>query len=181
MSSGYGFDTEAIIAFLYNEPGHEAVAARLDKVFTGSADGFLTEVNVPTNRQYYPTHVNDDPGKYNIYPIYALTGNSNISAITIYLLIDPYGIPCRIRDKSTQICRYHLLIESVCTCFMEVPQRRVSPANSPGWEIETGHEPSTTSTSTPSTGIHSPCRSTPVGIPTVTLGRCTQGLVQASM
>ena len=45
MSGGYVFDTEAIIAFLYNEPGHEAVADLLDEVFTGGADGFLTEVN----------------------------------------------------------------------------------------------------------------------------------------
>jgi Predicted nucleic acid-binding protein, contains PIN domain len=45
MSGGYVFDTEAIIAFLYNEPGHEAVADLLDEVFTGSADGFLTETN----------------------------------------------------------------------------------------------------------------------------------------
>jgi predicted nucleic acid-binding protein len=45
MSGGYVFDTEAVIAFLYNEPGHETVASRLDEVFTGSADGFLTETN----------------------------------------------------------------------------------------------------------------------------------------
>ncbi|QHS16174.1 type II toxin-antitoxin system VapC family toxin [haloarchaeon 3A1-DGR] len=45
MSGGYVFDTEAIIAFLYNEPGHEAVAEFLDEVFTGDADGFLTETN----------------------------------------------------------------------------------------------------------------------------------------
>ena len=45
MSAGYVFDTEAIIAFLYNEPGHEAVAELLDEVFTGDADGFLTETN----------------------------------------------------------------------------------------------------------------------------------------
>ncbi len=45
MNGGYVFDTEAIIAFLYNEPGHEAVADLLDEVFTGSADGFLTETN----------------------------------------------------------------------------------------------------------------------------------------
>ena len=44
MSGGYVFDTEAIIAFLYNEPGHEAVAELLNEVFTGDADGFLTEV-----------------------------------------------------------------------------------------------------------------------------------------
>jgi predicted nucleic acid-binding protein len=45
MNVGYVFDAEAIVAFLYNEPGHEAVADLLDKVFTGSADGFLTETN----------------------------------------------------------------------------------------------------------------------------------------
>jgi len=45
MSGGYVFDTEAIIAFLYNEPGHEAVANLLDEVFTSDADGFLTETN----------------------------------------------------------------------------------------------------------------------------------------
>lgn len=45
MSSGYVFDTEAIIAFLYSEPGHEAVATRLAEVFTGGTDGFLTEIN----------------------------------------------------------------------------------------------------------------------------------------
>lgn len=45
MSGGYVFDTEAIIAFLYNEPGHDAVAALLDEVFTGVAEGFLTETN----------------------------------------------------------------------------------------------------------------------------------------
>ena len=45
MSDGYVFDTEAIIAFLYNEPGHEAVADLLDEVFTGGAGGFLTETN----------------------------------------------------------------------------------------------------------------------------------------
>lgn len=45
MSSGYIFDTESIIAFLYNEPGHEAVAALLEDVFTGTAAGFLTETN----------------------------------------------------------------------------------------------------------------------------------------
>lgn len=45
MSGRYVFDTEAIIAFLYNEPGHEVVANLLDEVFTGDADGFLTETN----------------------------------------------------------------------------------------------------------------------------------------
>jgi predicted nucleic acid-binding protein len=45
MSGGYVFDTEAIIAFLYNEPGHETVANLLDEVFTGDAFGCLTETN----------------------------------------------------------------------------------------------------------------------------------------
>ncbi|AXG06275.1 PIN domain-containing protein [Haloplanus rubicundus] len=45
MSGGYVFDTEAIIAFLYTEPGHESVATLLDQVFTGGADGVLTETN----------------------------------------------------------------------------------------------------------------------------------------
>ncbi len=45
MSSGYVFDTEAIIAFLYNEPGHEVVADLLADVFTDDTDGFLTETN----------------------------------------------------------------------------------------------------------------------------------------
>lgn len=45
MSRGYVFDTEAIIAFLYNELGHETVAALLDEVFTGESVGVLTETN----------------------------------------------------------------------------------------------------------------------------------------
>ena len=45
MTGGYVFDTEAIIAFLYNEPGHEAVAALLDEVFAGDAEGSLTRTN----------------------------------------------------------------------------------------------------------------------------------------
>ena len=45
MSGCYVFDTEAIIAFLYNEPGHQAVAELLTEVFTGGSDGFLTETN----------------------------------------------------------------------------------------------------------------------------------------
>lgn len=45
MSGAYVFDTEAIVAFLYNEPGHSIVADLLSEVFTGSADGFLTEAN----------------------------------------------------------------------------------------------------------------------------------------
>ncbi|MDL0133721.1 PIN domain-containing protein [Halobacterium salinarum] len=45
MSDEYVFDTEAIIAYLYKEPGHEIVADLLDEVFSGETDGFLTETN----------------------------------------------------------------------------------------------------------------------------------------
>ncbi len=45
MSDAYVFDTEAIIAYLYAEPGHETVADLLDTVFSGAADGFLSETN----------------------------------------------------------------------------------------------------------------------------------------
>jgi len=45
MSDSYVFDTEAIIAFLYDEPGHETVAALLEDVFDGIAEGFLAELN----------------------------------------------------------------------------------------------------------------------------------------
>ena len=45
MSDEYVFDTEAIIAYLYKEPGHEVVADLLDAVFSGETDGFLTETN----------------------------------------------------------------------------------------------------------------------------------------
>jgi PIN domain. len=45
MSNEYVFDTEAIIAYLYKEPGHELVADLLDEVFSSEADGFLTETN----------------------------------------------------------------------------------------------------------------------------------------
>ena len=41
----YVFDTEAIIAYLYNEPGHEKVAAKLDAVFDGEDAGSLSEAN----------------------------------------------------------------------------------------------------------------------------------------
>lgn len=41
----YVFDTEPLIAFLYNEEGHEAVADLLDDVDDGDADGALAEVN----------------------------------------------------------------------------------------------------------------------------------------
>ncbi|QCS40891.1 PIN domain-containing protein [Natrinema versiforme] len=45
MSDCYVFDTEAIIAYLYGEPGHETVATVLSAVFDGDADGFLAEPN----------------------------------------------------------------------------------------------------------------------------------------
>ena len=45
MSDEYVFDTEAIIAYLYKEPGHEVVADLLDEVFSGETDGVLTETN----------------------------------------------------------------------------------------------------------------------------------------
>lgn len=41
----YVFDTEAIIAYLYNEPDHENVASKLDAVFEGEAEGSLSEAN----------------------------------------------------------------------------------------------------------------------------------------
>jgi len=45
MSDSYVFDTEAIIAFLYDEPGHETVVALLVDVFDGAVEGFLAELN----------------------------------------------------------------------------------------------------------------------------------------
>jgi predicted nucleic acid-binding protein len=45
MSDQYVFNTEALIAYLYNEPGHERVADLLSDVFAAEADGFLTETN----------------------------------------------------------------------------------------------------------------------------------------
>lgn len=45
MSDRYVFDAEAIIAFLYDEPGHETVASILDTVFTSETQGFLAETN----------------------------------------------------------------------------------------------------------------------------------------
>lgn len=39
------FDTEAILAYLYKEPGHQAVADRLTEVFTDDTAGWLTETN----------------------------------------------------------------------------------------------------------------------------------------
>jgi len=45
MSDAYVFDAEAIVAFLYDEPGHERVGALLDAVERGAAEGYLTETN----------------------------------------------------------------------------------------------------------------------------------------
>lgn len=45
MSGGYVFDTEAIVAYLYGELGHEAVAELLDEVFAGESAGALAETN----------------------------------------------------------------------------------------------------------------------------------------
>jgi predicted nucleic acid-binding protein len=45
MSGGYVFDTEAIVAFRYTEPGHEAVADLLAEVFDGASEWFLDETN----------------------------------------------------------------------------------------------------------------------------------------
>lgn len=42
--SEYVFDTEPIIAFLYDEPGHENVADRLDEIESGDVEGSLAEV-----------------------------------------------------------------------------------------------------------------------------------------
>lgn len=45
MGDGYVFDTEAVVAFLYDEPGHETVANLLDSVFAGDREGFVAETN----------------------------------------------------------------------------------------------------------------------------------------
>ena len=45
MSGGYVFDTEAIVAYLYGESGHEAVAELLDEVFGGESAGARAETN----------------------------------------------------------------------------------------------------------------------------------------
>ncbi|WP_435156868.1 PIN domain-containing protein [Haladaptatus sp. DFWS20] len=44
MNDAYVFDTEAIIAFLYGEPGHNVVADLLVDV-EADAEGYLTEAN----------------------------------------------------------------------------------------------------------------------------------------
>lgn len=45
MTEEYVFDTETIAAFLYDEPGHEAVADLLADVFHADAAGYLPEAN----------------------------------------------------------------------------------------------------------------------------------------
>lgn len=45
MTDSLVFDTEAIIAFLYDEPGHERVGDLLARVEAGTADGYLAETN----------------------------------------------------------------------------------------------------------------------------------------
>ena len=45
MSDTYVFDTEAVVAFLYAEPGHESVAEYFDAVFSGRDTGCLAETN----------------------------------------------------------------------------------------------------------------------------------------
>ncbi len=45
MSDQYVFDTEAIIAYLYDEPGRSVVESDLKSVRGGTADGLLAETN----------------------------------------------------------------------------------------------------------------------------------------
>jgi ribonuclease VapC len=45
MTDGYVFDTEAIIAFLYGEPGHDSVRELLGDVQDGDATGLLANAN----------------------------------------------------------------------------------------------------------------------------------------
>jgi predicted nucleic acid-binding protein len=45
MSRAYVFDTEANIAFLYDEPGHKRVASLLDEVETEEVKRLLAELN----------------------------------------------------------------------------------------------------------------------------------------
>lgn len=41
----YVFDTEPIIAWLYEEPGHERVQTLLDSIIDGEADGIIADAN----------------------------------------------------------------------------------------------------------------------------------------
>jgi len=45
MSETYVFDTEAIIAYLYDEPGRDVVEAFLTEVRDGSVEGLMAETN----------------------------------------------------------------------------------------------------------------------------------------
>jgi len=45
MSGAYVFDAEAIIASLYDEPGHDQVGDLLGEVETDDAEGLLPETN----------------------------------------------------------------------------------------------------------------------------------------
>lgn len=45
MTGGYVFDTEAIIAYLYDEPGRETVESFLEDVTAGRTPGCLSETN----------------------------------------------------------------------------------------------------------------------------------------
>jgi PIN domain nuclease of toxin-antitoxin system len=44
----YVFDTEPLIAFFYEEDGHEVVADILNDIEASGVDGTLAEVNSPT-------------------------------------------------------------------------------------------------------------------------------------
>lgn len=45
MSDTYVFDTEAIVAYLYDEPGRDVVGEYLTEVRDGSVEGLLAETN----------------------------------------------------------------------------------------------------------------------------------------
>lgn len=45
MTGGYVFDTEAIIAYLYDEPGRETVESFLEDVTAERVPGYLSETN----------------------------------------------------------------------------------------------------------------------------------------
>lgn len=45
MTTAYVFDSEAIVAYLYAEPGHDAVASLLETVGDEQRDGYLAEAN----------------------------------------------------------------------------------------------------------------------------------------
>lgn len=44
MSDAYVFDAEALVAFLYSEPGHERVESLLDDVAAEAAEGYVAEL-----------------------------------------------------------------------------------------------------------------------------------------